>query len=276
MLLRRKNSRFTIMAAGAKGSGKSTFFNNLISRSIVQSRGQCEIDVYMVNLDSIGASQNVVFIDTPGFGLTLNDEKIQDYIVEYIKDQFDLFIEEEAKIRRNPNYEDTRVHCLLYFIPATSNGLKMRDISFLKKVSGLVNIIPVISKSDALSIKETTEFKSRVNDQLQTYQIECFDFNNPEYLPIINESISQTFGSSVDTPFTLICTDKLDDSNMTKAHVAGTIEILNPEYSNFPKLQNILLGTHTEMLIEVTVNGLYEKYRTLALENELKNKEPRF
>lgn len=119
----------------------------------------------MLNLDGIGVPRNIVFIDTPGFGSTMNDEAIQDSIVEYIREQFDLYIEEEAKIRRDPKYEDTRVHCLLYLIPATGNGLKLRDVVFLKKVAPYVNIVPVISRGDVLSEEGKCRLRELVNEQ---------------------------------------------------------------------------------------------------------------
>lgn len=77
MMLRRGSSRFTIMAVGERGCGKSSLFNNLVARPIITTRGQGEIDVYMLNLDGLGASQNIVFIDTPGFGATMDDEMLR-------------------------------------------------------------------------------------------------------------------------------------------------------------------------------------------------------
>ncbi|MCA9750340.1 MAG: 50S ribosome-binding GTPase, partial [Romboutsia sp.] len=159
MITRRQNSRFSIMVAGPKGSGKSSFFNSIIGKEIVKNENSNEINIYMLNLECNGINQKISLIDTPGFGESFNDNSLQESIITYIKEQYDLFIMEENKIRRNSKYEDTRVHCLLYFIPSTSGGLKHNDIAFLRKISHLTNIIPVISKADGLTSIETERMK---------------------------------------------------------------------------------------------------------------------
>lgn len=256
------------MAVGGKGCGKSTLFNNLVERPIITTKGQCEIDVYMLNLDGLGASQNIVFIDTPGFGASMDDEMLQNSIVDYIREQFDLFIEEESKIKRNPKYEDTRVHCLLYFIPATGNGMKQRDIVFLKKVSGLVNVIPIISKGDALCEDEKKEMQSLVNSQLSYYGIPIFDLENSEYLP----PTSNDLNINTERPFVTICTNEYDTMISIRRHAAGHVEIDDAKNSYLSALREILLGRHMEMLMETTANDLYEKYRTEALESAINQK----
>lgn len=268
MMLGRRNARFTIMAVGGKGSGKSSFFNNLVSRLIIKNKKQSEIDLYMLNLDGLGASQNIVFIDTPGFGKTLNDDHIQTSISEYIKEQFDLFIEEESKIRRNSKYEDTRIHCLVYFIPATGNGLKVRDIAFLKKVTGLVNIIPVISKADALTTKEAKAMMELINEQLKINGIEVFNFEHEDYVRLSenNQSISDKI------PFTLICADNFSGSSKVRRHPGGDIEVDDANNSSLPILREFLLGSHLEILIETTANEIYEKYRADVLESAINQK----
>ncbi|MCA9750320.1 MAG: 50S ribosome-binding GTPase, partial [Romboutsia sp.] len=100
------------MVAGPIGSGKSSLLNSLIGKEIVRTNGSNEIDIYMLNIECNEMMQRIALIDTPGFGSSLDDELLHDSIVDYIKEQLDSFIEEESKIRRNPKYEDTRVHCL--------------------------------------------------------------------------------------------------------------------------------------------------------------------
>ena len=86
MIAKRRNSRFTLMAVGAKGSGKSAFFNSLINKEVVKTCSTPEIQIYYLNLDCGGNMQKVSFIDTPGLGESMNDIALQDSIVDYIKD----------------------------------------------------------------------------------------------------------------------------------------------------------------------------------------------
>ncbi|AFN83738.1 septin [Encephalitozoon romaleae SJ-2008] len=266
MIVRRQNRRFTIMAAGPKGSGKSSFFNTLIGKEIVTSKGQEGIDLYMLNLDCEGIMQRITLIDTPGFGETLDDTEIQETICNFIKAQLDMFIAEESKIRRNPKYEDTRVHCLLYFIPSTSFGLKNRDIVFLKKVSGLVNIIPVISKSDGLSITERIEVKRQVVEQMRHYNISIFDLDDPEIYS------SPTAGNDLNSlvPFMIVSADGENLESRVRNYQWGSVSIDNPEHCDLPALRELLLSTHIYGLIDYTASEIYENYRAAVLESEIK------
>lgn len=254
------------MAAGPKGSGKSSFFNTLIGKEIITSKGQEGIDLYMLNLDCEGIMQRITLIDTPGFGETFDDTEIQETICNFIKAQLDMFITEESKIRRNPKYEDTRVHCLLYFIPSTSFGLKNRDIVFLKKISGLVNIIPVISKADGLSISERIEIKKQVIRQLKYYKIPTFNLDDPELYS------SPTAGNDLNSlvPFLIISADGENLDSRARNYQWGKVSIDNPEHCDLPALRELLLSTHIYGLIDHTAGEIYESYRAAVLESGMK------
>lgn len=267
MIMRRHNTRFSIMAAGSKESGKTIFFNSLINKEVIKTYASPEIDIYLLNLDCDGVLQKITFIDTPGFGNSMDDRALQDSIVDYIKDQFDSYIEEETKIRRNTKYEDTRVHCLLYFISSAGKGLKQRDISFLKRVSGLVNIIPVISRAEGLTETEIAEVKTLVRGQLDFYGIKVFDFENEYFVPqpIIDHQLNSV------VPFTCVFPERIDECTRARNYVCGVVEVDNPAHNDFSRLKEALLSTHLDVLIETTSNDLYENYRSDALENILQD-----
>lgn len=86
--------------------------------------------------------------------------------MDYIKEQFDHHLEEETRIKRNPKFQDTRLHVLIYFVAPSGKGLKEIDIQFMKKVGNFVNIIPVISKADGFTTAEMESFKSKVPHHL--------------------------------------------------------------------------------------------------------------
>jgi cell division control protein 12 len=50
----------------------------------------------------------------------------------------------------------------LYFIAPTGHSLKPLDIELMKRLSGRVNLIPVIAKADTLTAEEMQQFKARV------------------------------------------------------------------------------------------------------------------
>ncbi|KAF9762494.1 Cell division control protein 11 [Nosema granulosis] len=262
MMLKRKNRRFSIMAAGCKGSGKSSFFNTLFNNDIVPHESSRDINLYMLNVDCEGVTQKVSLIDTPGFGDEISDTDIQENIVSFIKMQFDAFIEEESKIRRDPTFEDTRVHCLLYFISASGNGLKQTDLSFLSKVKDLVNIVPVLSKSDGILACEREELKIKIREQLLSANINVFDFENQEYC----ENVNEEQGINEYVPFHVISACEDNVTSRSRKFKWGTIDVDNTEHCDFSILKEILLGSHLTVFIDYTASELYEKYRSSVLE----------
>lgn len=83
-------------------------------------------------------------------------------IIKYIKDQHSAYLRKELTAMRDKHIVDTRIHACLYFIAPTGHTLKAIDIVVMKKLSEVVNVVPVIAKSDSLTLEEREAFKERV------------------------------------------------------------------------------------------------------------------
>jgi len=123
-------------------------------------------------------------VDTPGYGDLVNNENWYvspsvsldsnelahirlernswDPIIKYIKDQHSAYLRKELTAMRDKHIVDTRIHCCLYFIAPTGHTLKAIDILVMKKLSEVVNVVPIIAKSDSLTLEEREAFKERV------------------------------------------------------------------------------------------------------------------
>lgn len=83
------------------------------------------------------------------------------------------------------NIIDNRVHCCFYFISPYGHGLKPLDIDFMKQLSNKVNIVPVIAKSDCLTMTEIKKLKARIIEELgaagiRIYQLPDVDTDEDE------------------------------------------------------------------------------------------------
>src|SRR5208282_6944210 len=96
-----------------------------------------------------------------------------DPIVKYIKDQHSAYLRKELTAQRERYIQDTRIHCCLFFIQPSGHALKPIDIVVLKKLSDVVNVVPVIAKSDSLTLAERQAFKQRVCPFLINVQLTC-------------------------------------------------------------------------------------------------------
>lgn len=68
---------------------------------------------------------------------------------------------------------DDRIHLLLYFFD--SARIKKNDLLILKKLSKYVNILPVISKADSLTLRELNQLKEDIIVQASDYKIDFYD-----------------------------------------------------------------------------------------------------
>ena len=106
----------------------------------------------------------------------MNSELHFQQILSYIESKYDEVLSEETRIRRDPKFQDDRVHCILYFINPSGHSLRELDIDLMRKLSHRVNLIPVIGKSDSFTKDELREFKKRVMEDLEFYKIPIYDF----------------------------------------------------------------------------------------------------
>lgn len=235
-----------------------------------------ETKIEMVDDDQMKLLLNI--IDTPGFGENLNNEICFVEIENYLKQQFDLVLAEETRIKRNPRFVDTRVHVLLYFITATGHGLRELDINCMKRLSKYVNIIPVISKADSFTEKELANFKRQIKIDIEKFNVPIFQFDS--YLNEYDEQddhelIEECKFLSKLQPFAIISSE--DDYEIKDTHTGevktikarnypwGLVDINNPKYSDFPILKSVILGSHLQDLKDLTHDFLYETYRTERL-----------
>lgn len=81
---------------------------------------------------------------------------------------------------RDRYIQDTRIHCCLYFINPTGHSLRPIDVIVMKKLSEVVNVVPVIAKADSLTIEERDAFKMKIREELVYHNIRLYPFDTDE------------------------------------------------------------------------------------------------
>ncbi|KAG9338803.1 hypothetical protein JZ751_025240 [Albula glossodonta] len=213
-----------------------------------------------------GVKMKLTVIDTPGFGDQINNENCWEPISKYINEQYEKFLKEEVNIARKKRIPDTRVHCCLYFISPTGHSLRQLDIEFMRHLSRVVNIIPVIAKSDTLTPEEKNEFKQRVRKELEMCGIEFYpqkEFDEDMEDKSDNDKIREAM------PFAVVGSDKEHQVNgkrvLGRKTAWGVVEVENPNHCEFAQLRDFLIRSHLQDLKEVTHNIHYETYRAKRL-----------
>lgn len=283
----KKLINFSIMIVGESGSGRSTLINSLCGgNSIVPTSLTATQDPYTRKLtlrhenveleDNEGHKISLNIIDTPNFANGLDCDDDFRVVVDFIRHQYDEVLLEESRVKRNPRFKDGRIHVLMYMINATGHGLSEIDVKFLKHISGLVNVIPIIAKADALTPEELKLNKELILEDLNNYGINYYKFNEYEYEQdyIDDEIVAYNKYLNLLIPFAVIGANTYretnDEEDLLKLRVLNPahskpINIELPEFNDFTILKNVLLITHLNEFKDLTHDVIYENYRTEAL-----------
>ncbi|CAN3356448.1 septation protein 7 [Diutina catenulata] len=245
-------------------------------RTVGEEPGIALTETHVEILDDDGQKLLLNIIDTPGFGENLNNELCFVEIENYLKQQFDLVLAEETRIKRNPRFVDTRVHVLLYFITPTGHGLREIDIACMKRLSKYVNIIPVVGKADSFTERELAHFKQQIRIDIDKFNVPIFKFDS--YLADYNEDDDQELIEECKylanlVPFAIVASEDEYEVRSgsqirtirARQYPWGLVDIANPQYSDFSVLKSVILSTHLSDLKELTHDFLYETYRTERL-----------
>lgn len=277
--LLQRGFQFNIMTVGESGLGKTTLLNTLFAshlldpitgEAIYDSREKTtEITVSQHTLIEDQVRLNVNLIDTPGFGDHIDNDRCWEPIVKYIKEQHSQYLRKELTAQRERHILDTRVHAVLYFLNPSNikRGLTPLDIITLKKLCDIVNVIPVIGKSDMLTLDERLNFRELIKQQLAINDIRIYPYDD---LPDITEedlALNNSIKSII--PFAVIGAEKEVEINgelvRGRKNRWGMINIEDMNQCEFVYLREFLIRTHLQDLIEATAFIHYEKFRSRQL-----------
>jgi len=268
----KKGFDFTIMVVGETGLGKSTLINCLFLADLYKDRKLVSVDnlctrtvsIEKKQLDIIekGIKLRVTIVDTPGYGDALDVEGSFQGVENYVDEQFDQYFKDESGLNRK-NILDNRVHCCLYFISPFGRGLSQLDIQFMKRLCLKVNLIPCISKADALTPNEMHALKKKILREFDEHQINIFripecDSDEDDQFRKKDQEIKDAI------PFAIIASTNTVEINGRKTrgreYPWGVVDIQDEQYSDFVKLRTFL-SLHMQDLKDVTSDVLYENYR---------------
>lgn len=276
--LLKRGFRFNLMVVGQSGLGKTTLINTLFASQLAQSWGRrspkdfptkkttaLEPISHVIQEGDVRLTLNI--IDTPGFGEQVNNDKCWDIIVKYIKDQQSLYLRRELTAQREKHLQDTRVHCVLYFIQPNGYGLKPLDVAVLRKLTEIANVVPVIAKSDSLTIDERETFKAAIQSQFLEHNLRLYPYDNDEDL--LPEEVEENIRIREQLPFAVVGADKtitVDGVEIRgRQNRWGVVNVEDPSHCEFTALRQFLISTHLQDLIETTAYRHYEVFRRKQL-----------
>ena len=204
----------------------------------------------------------VSLVDTPGYGDAVNTEESFDVITEYVESVFERQLQAEStwglRDTERMRLEDPLVHVCLYFI--APHRLKHIDVAFMRRIHKLVNIVPIIAKSDTMTTKEKEEFKIQVREALLREGVDVFSFDGS-----LIRRMEQQDRQEYKHPWAVIgSTDSHLDAGATvylRKYPWGNALSSEPAHSDLPALRNLLMWSGQWHDLKLSARQKYEQWR---------------
>lgn len=274
------------MIVGRSGLGKSTLVNTLFSAHLIDTKGvrkpndpprqTTEINSVTHIIEENGVRLKLTITDTPGYGDQVNNDNCWEPIIKHIKEQYSTYLRKELTPARERRIPDTRVHAVIFCINPSGHALTPLDITVMKKISEVANIIPVISKSDSLTMEERLAFKRRIKEEIEFHGIRTFPYTDV----ILDEDASVPTDADRSErqavlairellPFAVVGSERniVVDGKAVRGRRTrwGLINVENEAHCEFVALRNFLTRSHLQELVEMTAAVHYENFRTKQL-----------
>ena len=131
----------------------------------------------------------------------------------------------------------------------------------------MVNVVPVIAKSDSLTLEERLAFKDRIKEEFTFHNLRMYPYDNEEQDEeerALNTNIKDLI------PFAIVGSENSivvgGRSVRGRQNRWGVINVEDENHCEFVSLRNFLTRTHLQDLIETTSQIHYETFRAKQLQ----------
>lgn len=236
---------FNLLVVARRGLGTSTLVNSLFSAPLVAKDRP----------DGITTTVNEIIENEIKLTISVTTYHGEDMskIFKHISAMNEEYFELEQGI--SLKFLDRRIHCCLYLVPG--DKVSEQEIENLRELSKKVNVIPVITKADMFNVEELKEQREKITKIFEDNNIRFYDYGecDPRAFPmavIASESVFEEDGYVV----------------RGRKYLWGFIDIENEKFSDFKKLQKILISEKFINLIYTTDTVFYDQSRKVLMSNE--------
>ncbi|WAQ98253.1 SEP8B-like protein [Mya arenaria] len=279
---------FNILCLGETGLGKSTLMDTLFNTHFDSTPSTHDLPGVKLKANTYELQESNVrlklrIVDSVGFGDQINKEESWKSIVDYIDNQFEVFLSEELKIKRSLfNYHDSRIHACLYFVAPTGHSCNQtpKKTHYFHYVTVHVHVLMKSDKQLHVPVSQCNDLSGFIGHcrlkALDLVTMKKLD-NKINIIPIIAKSDTITKAELQKFKAKIMAELKSNGVNIYSfptddqtghlpfACVGSSDE--NENHCDFVKLREMLIRTNMEDLRETTHSQHYELYRRHKLEN---------
>lgn len=269
-----------ILVVGENGLGRTTFIKNLFApyagdpnfpvkdasgpnaRDTFENNPRDLLSGYAIFDNQARVWYHYLVQDTPGYGDSMDLEGDRQLVLDYVRGHNKNYYEQERSEGRSKpihKFEDGRVDVCLYFIPP--HRLRKLDVEFMRELSQLVPVVPILSKADTMTPEELKDFRQKVRKACDKAGVLSFRFSQ--------EALESA--SARGPPYAVVSSNTMDLSVgrfwPVRRYPWGNCEALLSTHSDLPALRRLLLETGYWDLKEATERR-YHDYRRRRAEDE--------
>lgn len=181
--------------------------------------------------------------DTPGYGDFDGPEDAESQrtaVLEHIRACSERYYQQETSPDRGSplhTVPDIRIDVCLYFLQP--HRLRRTDIRFIKELSKLVPVVPVLAKADAMTPEELHQFREAVREKLHRHR-------HADKWQFSQEALEGA-GAGRGPPFAVVAASTVDRSVgrfwPVRRYPWGRAEPLSTAHSELPTLRKLLFET---------------------------------
>jgi septin family protein len=112
----------------------------------------------------------------------------------------------------------------------------------MKRLGGRVNIIPIVAKSDTMTVEELQRFKQRVMEDIKKYNLKVYQFSTEADDDDETAEANQKFQKMM--PFAVVSSNDAVELNGGRVRVRqypwGRVEVDNPSHCDVLALESAL------------------------------------
>ncbi|KAG0230796.1 Septin-type guanine nucleotide-binding (G) domain-containing protein [Mortierella sp. GBAus27b] len=224
------------------------------TQALVEKFSSTMMEIPWDNMDADDEvpANNLVFVDTPGYGSVVDAQVNLDEFMGYISQTF-----EEKNKRVNPFSEVTNNELMRSLVTGVGahrfidvcfylivHRLKPIDVQFMRLISEKANVVPVIAKVDTQSEKEVKELKVHVLKTLKEQGVSIYTFRI-DYDRLIHMAEN---GQSGGPPFAVSNVNDKPRSDDINDQIS-----FQPARNELPLLRKLVLETQLTNIRQFTV-----------------------
>lgn len=195
-------------------------------------------------------------------GSLTSSSTTQKALVNFIKSQYQQYLDAELDSNHVPGMQDTRVDVCLYLLPP--HTLKERDAALMRKLSEHVPVIPLVAKADCMTHEELASFSDHVRTNLR-------EERNRKGEPIMYEFpvelLEEAGASNASSPFAVMGSTAIDWSVgrywAVRRYPWGIAEAYSSVHANLALLKHLVCDIGMPALKCLT-EARYSTFRTKA------------